>query len=261
MVYIALFMPQIFLVYPALISTAIFFVEKGFFLFTPSDAFSDKKIVIFSVFLSFLIAMAIDQFKKNDNELGSAKFSGFIDCFKRGLFRKDEESIIVGRLRNKTIFVGGNESVLVCSAMGGGKTTSIAIPNLFNWGGSVIINDLKGELWALTRNQREKMGSKCCLFAPGEDISGANYFNPFYFVNKDRRFWLRDLQRIAEVLMPDDNAHSSSFWVNASRSIFVAIAFDCLEKDREKLNLKYIMYISKVEHKHNCHFHKYSFHL
>lgn len=266
MLYIAVFLPQVFLLYlltveksilksfvflimcfllPALIYTAIFFVEKGFFLFSPSDAFSDKKVVILSVFLSFLIAMAIDQFKKNDNELGSAKLSGFVDCFKRGLFKKDKESVIVGRYRNKPIYVGGNESVLVCSAMGGGKTTSIAIPNIFNWGGSAIINDLKGELWALTRTQREKMGSKCCLFAPGEDIRGANYFNPFYFVNKNRQFWIRDLQRIAEVLMPDDNGHSNSFWVNASRTIFVAIAFDCLEKDSEKLNLKYIYEKSK----------------
>lgn len=202
-------------------------------------------LVCFASFLTSFLTTFLLMNKKKKKELGNACFASIKDVLNRGLFGKSNYNLILARFFGKPISVGGDESMLICSAMGGGKTTAIAVPNLLNWGGSAIVNDLKGELWDLTSNFRRNRGSECYVFAPGEEHKDGASFNPFFYISQEPKFRLRDLQRISEVLIPFDEK-GPSFWVQSARSILVALCLYCLENKKE-LTLGHIYDLSKKD--------------
>ncbi|MCB0336106.1 MAG: type IV secretory system conjugative DNA transfer family protein, partial [Bdellovibrionales bacterium] len=93
--------------------------------------------------------------------------------------------IIVGaikeRRRIKLLQYDGEGHVIVISPTRSGKGVSVVVPTALTWEHSVLFNDIKGELWALTAGWRkEKLDSVCLRFdATCEDGSAARW-NPLY---------------------------------------------------------------------------------
>ena len=88
------------------------------------------------------------------NIFGKAHFASAFEAHRAGLFAS--HGIILGKAFGKTLRLGGHEGVLITAPTGAGKTRSIAVPNLLEWQGSAVINDLKGELYLFTAAHREK---------------------------------------------------------------------------------------------------------
>ena len=158
---------------------------------------------------------------------GQAHFANAFEINKTGLF--SEEGIILGKAFGKVLKLPGFESVLVTAPTGAGKTTSIAIPNLLEWGGSGIFNDLKGELFKKTAAFREKMlKNNCFCWNPADEKMQGHRYNPFYYVSKNSNLRIRDLQLIAEILIPAERV-DGGFWYTSSRDIFLMLAIYLLE--------------------------------
>jgi type IV secretion system protein VirD4 len=115
---------------------------------------------------------------------GRAHFAGSFEIKRAGLFNRD--GIILGKAYGKLLRLSGFESVLITAPTGSGKTISIAVPNLIEWQGSVVVNDLKGELYRLTSKYREEqLGNKCFIWAPCDEAKKTHKYNPFFYVSKN----------------------------------------------------------------------------
>ena len=162
-----------------------------------------------------------------DTTFGDAHFASPFEIKKAGLY--DDDGIILGKAYGKTLKLPGFESVLVTAPTGSGKTTSIAIPNLLAWEGSGIFNDLKGELYEKTAKHREAvLDNKCFQWAPANSDKNTHRYNPFFYVSTNPDLRIRDLQLIAEIIIPAERV-DGGFWYTSSREIFIMLAIYLFE--------------------------------
>ncbi len=158
---------------------------------------------------------------------GQARFSNALEIHRAGLFAN--EGIVIGKAHGRHLKLPGYEGVLVVAPTGSGKTTAIAVPNLLEWTGSGVFNDLKGELYRLTAEyRREVLHNQCFLWAPTDVHQQSACYNPFFYVSQNPDWRIRDLQLIAETLIPA-NKIGERFWYQSSRDLFLMIALYCFE--------------------------------
>jgi len=165
-----------------------------------------------------------------DNVHGHAHFANALEVNKARLFGSlGSQGIVIGKAYGRILRVPGFEGVMVTAPTGSGKSMSIAMPNLLEWMGSGIFNDLKNELYKATAAYRERvLGNLCFRFAPADGQMNTHRFNPFYYVRKDTPYFIGDIQMIAEIMIPKEHAESS-FWYTSSRDIFILLAIHLFE--------------------------------
>lgn len=164
---------------------------------------------------------------KAEKIFGHAHFANAFEVQKAGLYA--EHGLILGKAYGKTLKLSGFEGALVVAPTGSGKTTAIAIPNLLEWTGSGVFNDLKGELYRLTATHRKNnLQNECFLWAPADIHKNTACYNPFFYVSEHPDLRIRDLQLIAETLIPATKL-GDGFWYQSSREIFLTLSLFLLE--------------------------------
>lgn len=108
------------------------------------------------------------------------------DRQKRPMF-KPRKSVVK---RIEVMRDGGNTHIFGFCPTRSGKGTGMVLPTLLTWRHSVMVNDPKGEAWALTAGFRKAAGQHAIKFEPaGLDGTGARW-NP---LDEIRIFTLRDV--------------------------------------------------------------------
>ncbi|ARG98616.1 hypothetical protein B6N58_13645 [Legionella micdadei] len=181
------------------------------------------------VFLMTFLAIVIYLFhwlRPDNKALGNAHFSNGFETKRAGFFKRQEQSIIIGKKYAAPLYSNGFEHVLVFAPTGSGKTRSIGIPNLFHYPFSVVCNDVKLTLFNTTSGYRERvLGHRCFCWAPADENRLTHCYNPLSLISDDKIQRLTDIQRIAHILMPD-NKKSDPIWQQASRKLFkVAVLY------------------------------------
>ncbi|MCF8466208.1 MAG: type IV secretory system conjugative DNA transfer family protein [Sneathiella sp.] len=96
---------------------------------------------------------------------GTAKLANLRDCADAGL--TDPQGLFLGALNGVPLFFNGKAHLLTVAPARQGKGTSVVIPNLLHYSGSVFVTDPKGELAAVTaRHRRETFGHKIIFLNP-----------------------------------------------------------------------------------------------
>ncbi|MCW5589112.1 MAG: type IV secretory system conjugative DNA transfer family protein [Legionellales bacterium] len=162
----------------------------------------------------------------NLNLYGRARFATFSDCKKAGLF--NSEGILLGTFKRQLLRIGGHEHIVVFSPSGTGKSSALVIPNLLTNAASMVVNDVKFELFRLTSGYRQAHGHRCFLWAPSRNDRLTHAYNPLDFVPRDKQLRIKYLQKNAGILIPE-NHHSDPIWYSSPRKIFVAIALYLLD--------------------------------
>ena len=184
-------------------------------------------MVSYTVVIGLLSVLFFAKYFTKDTTFGDAHFASPFEIKKAGLY--GDEGIILGKAYGKTLRLLGFESVLVTAPTGSGKTTSIAIPNLLAWNGSGIFNDLKGELFKKTAKHRETiLNNKCYQWAPANSDKNTHCYNPFFYVSTNPDMRIRDLQLIAEIVIPAERV-DGGFWYTSSRDLFILLALYLFE--------------------------------
>jgi type IV secretion system protein VirD4 len=164
---------------------------------------------------------------KAEKIFGHAHFANAFEIQKAGLYAA--HGLILGKAYGKTLKLPGFEGALVVAPTGSGKTTAIAIPNLLEWTGSGVFNDLKGELYRLTATYRkDNLKNECFLWAPADIHKNTACYNPFFYVSDHPDLRIKDLQLIAETLIPATKL-GDGFWYQSSREIFLTLSLFLLE--------------------------------
>lgn len=100
---------------------------------------------------------------------------------------------------------------LVVSGTRGGKGVSAVIPAIIDHQGPVVVLDIKGENFAVTRRHRQSLGRKVAVLNPFGVIENSNdQFNPLDYIRPNELG--RDVALVADGLVrpePGDGAHFS----------------------------------------------------
>ncbi len=162
---------------------------------------------------------------------GDARFATRREIARAGLL--GDSGLILGRYRSwlgdRYLMLAGQQGVELVAPPRSGKGAGFVIPNLLNWPGSVIVNDIKGENWTRTAGYRAAHGQQVYLFDPLAPDARTARWNPLAYVAEAPLYrTIDDLHRIAGMLYPDPPG-TDPFWSTSARSLFLGIALYLFE--------------------------------
>ena len=135
-----------------------------------------------------------------------------------------KDGLIIGlETQNNYYRVDGYQHLLLLAPTGTGKGVSFVIPNLLSWAESVIVHDIKLENYQLTSGYRASQGQKIFVFNPLGPTGKTHCYNPFDFVSKNADQMFDDIEKMAFILLPDDNSCYDHEHFQP-RSLFIGIA-------------------------------------
>lgn len=124
---------------------------------------------------------------------------------------------ILGRFGRKILRVDDERHHLVIGPTRSGKGACYVIPNALTHEGSMIVTDLKGEIFRSTAGYRKSKGNQVFLFAPGSDRT--HRYNPLDFIRPDRGDRTTDIQNIASILVPESLDSENSIWQATAQQV------------------------------------------
>lgn len=157
---------------------------------------------------------------------GDARWATRSEVQKAGLL--EESGLILGKMGGKFLMMNAAKFILLVAPTRSGKGVGTIIPNLLNWGSSVIVVDIKGENFAVTSGFRAKHGQEVFKFAPFDENFETHCSNPLHYINRDPRFVVGELQSVGYMLYPKKDG-SDAFWNDQARNLFVAVSLYCIE--------------------------------
>ncbi|CAM4500269.1 MAG: hypothetical protein LEGION0403_FIIPPAGN_01784 [Legionella sp.] len=204
---------------------------------------NDLKHLLWAQGASFLLLMclgsvwAFERWRPARRALGNAHFASGFEIKKEGFLDKRDESIIIGKTLGAPLYSNGFEHVLAFAPTGSGKTSSIAMPNLFHYPYSMVCNDLKLSLFKTTSGYREQvLGHKCYCWSLTNAEGFTHRYNPMSFISSDKLLRITDIQRTAHILIPD-NSKEAGIWAKESRKLFKALALYLLDTPERPTSL------------------------
>ena len=135
---------------------------------------------------------------------------------------REKSGIVLGYKQGMLLRSDSDQHVMVIGSPGQGKSRSFVMPTMMNYGGSMFILDMSGELYEKTSGYMKKKGYEVYLMAPGRH--GTHCFNPLDVISKDPHQRITDLQKLAQMLMPERlRSDSNDFWEESARILLVAM--------------------------------------
>lgn len=167
--------------------------------------------------------------------LGDAAFQDMASLRRGGWFRKDGH--VFGRVGRNILRRKDDRHHLIIGPTRSGKGVGYVIPNALMFPGSMIVTDLKGEIFELTAGYRKAKGHQVFLFSPG--ATKTHRWNPLDFVRSDRGSRTIDIQNIASILIPETIGSENAVWQGVAQQVIAGIISYVLESPhyRNRRNL------------------------
>ncbi len=159
---------------------------------------------------------------------GEARSASRREISRAGLLQ--EHGIILGRLGNRCLVLPGQQGVELEAPPRSGKGVGVVIPTCWNWPGSTIVSDIKGENFRRTAGFRAAHGQEVHLFDPLSERECSARWNPLGYVSEAPYRCIDDLQRIGIDALPDPQA-GDPFWSSSAWSLFLGIALYLFETE------------------------------
>lgn len=128
----------------------------------------------------------------------------------------DLSGVVFGKLGGKYVTMpeSADGHILVIGGIGSGKSAAIAIPTLMSWKERVFAIDIKGELYAKTRNARNPAQIK--VFNPTD--RGAYGYDPFYVLKHTDDF-SGEARSLALSICPLPAETKDPFWIKGAQNM------------------------------------------
>jgi len=124
----------------------------------------------------------------------------------------------------------GPEHVLCYAPTRSGKGVGLVVPTLLSWGHSVIITDLKGELWALSAGWRKQYAKNKVLRFEPATANGSVCWNPMDEIRLGTENEVGDVQNLATLIVDPDGKGLESHWQKTSQALLVGVILHALYK-------------------------------
>jgi type IV secretion system protein VirD4 len=167
--------------------------------------------------------------RRRVRELGKDRWATRRDIKAAGLLTG--VGTVCGKYGRWWLTYNGPEHQLVSGASRSGKGVGHVIPTLLNWTGSVLVYDIKNELWDITAGFRSTF-SYCAFFNPTRTDSIR--FNPLFEIRKGANE-IRDTQNIVEMLVnPTGMKQTMDIWDQQASQFLVALILHVLYTERDE---------------------------
>ncbi|CAN7571711.1 type IV secretory system conjugative DNA transfer family protein [Pararhizobium sp. LjRoot255] len=202
--------------------------------FTPFQQlmrYSDNRSLQIAAFGALLPAVVIASaaavfgLRRPSNPLGDAAFQDVASIRRGKWFRKDGH--ILGRIGRNILRRQDDRHHLVIGPTRSGKGVGYVIPNALTFSGSMIVTDLKGEIFQHTAGYRKSNGHRVFLFSPGGKKT--HRWNPLDFVRQDRGSRTIDIQNMASILIPETIGSESAVWQGTAQQVIAGVISYVLE--------------------------------
>ena len=196
----------------------------------------------------------------DSNEFGSSRFSTMKEVkeqFTTWRFNKDNKAggMVVSIDDNKYYVDTSSNHTLIIGNTGSGKTVSVIFPLIFNLadsGESMIINDVKGELYKTTYDYLINKGYDVKVINL-RDTNNSDFWNPLtlaYQYYKENNFE-KEIETINDLssAICDEVSSRDKYWQESSSSVLSALSLALIEdcKNEEQVHFHSI-YNLLVEH-------------
>ena len=179
--------------------------------------------VIFPVVIALMLLIGyFSTLTRPKDKYGSAKWASKADLKEMGL--NTEKGIVLGKIGADFIRSDSPLSALVLAPPGTGKTAAIVIPNLLLIKHSVLVYDIKGELFQCTAKARTKF-SNVLIFDPYDP--GSMQFNVFAkdALPADSLDYKSYIGQIATILFKTTGNATADFFILEARNAFIFFAY------------------------------------
>lgn len=123
----------------------------------------------------------------------------------------------------------GPEHVLTYAPTRSGKGVGLVVPTLLSWLPSVVVTDLKGELWALSAGWREvHAGNRVMRFEPA--AAESIHWNPLDEIRLGSQEEVGDVQNLATLIVDPDGKGLISHWQKTAFALLVGVILHALYK-------------------------------
>lgn len=157
-----------------------------------------------------------------------------------------EYPILIGRTGGDVHRLEGTENVCLHARTRTGKTSGFSIPNLFEFPGSAIVLDVKGEIFKATAGHRARtLGQEVFVFDPTARDGRSHCWNALDAVDRTSPDRFDQIQRQTYMMFPEGAGGSNSerFWEPAGRAALIAVATLIAETPGEPFTLSHILHL------------------
>ncbi|MCJ8341503.1 MAG: type IV secretory system conjugative DNA transfer family protein [Cetobacterium sp.] len=171
----------------------------------------------------FLIGILLIFKKQVLDSHGTAKWATKDDLKTMNVYNK--QGVVLGCDKQETILrTNGVEHILLTAGTRQGKGINTAVPTCLDWQGSMIISDMKGELWGLTAGYRKQvLGQKVLMFNPIDDTGKGCGYNPLDFVRLMTDFERTDVEAVIITIVDTDGKIASDHWVESACNFLIGV--------------------------------------
>lgn len=173
----------------------------------------------------FAVMAGLFGLRTPSNPLGDAAFQDTASLRYGKWLGKD--GIIVGRWGRHVLRRKDDRHHLIIGPTRSGKGVGYVIPNALTWEGSIVVTDLKGEIYQHTAAYRKQAGNEVFLFSPGS--ANTHRWNPLDFVRDDRGSRTIDIQNIASILIPETIGSDNAVWQGTAQQVIAGVISYVLE--------------------------------
>ena len=201
------------------------------------DPFNQAGLITLGFMLpaTALLAIARRQGPPSVKAIGLDRWARRSDIRKAGLL--SGQGTVVGLLGSEVLTYDGPEHQLVSGASRSGKGVGHVVPTLLTWPGSVLVYDVKNELWNITAGFRTKF-SHTVFFNPTRLDSVR--INPLLEIRPGDAE-IRDTQNVVEMLVNPTGAKLTlDVWDQQASQLLVALILHVLytePPDRKNLSV------------------------
>ena len=203
------------------------------------DAFKWSLIIVGGValFLFFGIASVLNPKKAL---YGSARFANNDEINKAGLWIDNHQvkkgglfadnKIIVGKVGHRYLGLGGQLFAYLAAPTRSGKGVGVVIPVLLSYAHSIVVLDVKKELWNISAAFRRANGHQVYLFDPFNANGATAKWNPCSYIRREMSLREKDVKKISQSLLPH-KGDGDPVWVDSARNLFNGLMLYLLDKE------------------------------
>jgi type IV secretion system protein VirD4 len=157
--------------------------------------------------------------RPHSSPLGDASFQTLMSLRRGRWFQR--KGHVLGRFGRQILRVSDERHHLVIGPTRSGKGAGYVVPNALAHEGSMIVTDLKGEIFRSTAGYRKSKGNQVFLFAPGS--ARTHRYNPLDFIRPDRGDRTADIQNMAAILVPENTESENSIWQATAQQVMAGV--------------------------------------
>ncbi|WP_299593233.1 type IV secretory system conjugative DNA transfer family protein [uncultured Tateyamaria sp.] len=220
--------------------------------------YRESYLMVLAAIVVCLILAAIVVFRDNLTIYGDAHFQNKNELRRNGMLAPVGSGLLFGKFvrppahpKGKPITISKRHPILakknapfvsasydlfpnamVCAPTGAGKTVSYVIPVALTFPGSMVILDVKGEIFEETsRHRANVIGDKVYRFSPFDFENPSHQYNPLFRISKIKNLeqQFTELQKVTSLFLQVEGAGAKDF-VEGGGELVVAAGLLAIER-------------------------------